>query len=104
MRLWRGNMALLLCRENYVFARRLAVTALAMVVVVIVGRYWLNGPTVESGILLLQLGLIAVLACLTYFTVAIRILKVDEVCIIYDFLFRKIVALMPRCNSWFSKC
>jgi len=100
---WQGHMALLLCRENRVFAVRMVVIALAMVVVAIVGRYWLNAFKVESGLLLLQLGLIAVLACLTYYTVAIRILKVDEVCIIYDFLIRKMEAHIPQCNSWFSR-
>jgi hypothetical protein len=89
--------------ENRVFAVRLVVIALAMVVVVIGGRYWINTPMMGSGLLLLQLGLIAVLSCLTYFTIAIRILKVYEVCIIYDFLYRKIEELMPRSTCWTSR-
>jgi len=98
--LWRGHMGLLLCKENRVFAKRLVLIALVMAIVVISGRYWINAPKMGSEVLLLQLALIAVLACLTYFTVAIRILKIDEVCIIYDFLFRNIVSHMPQCNSW----
>jgi putative peptidoglycan lipid II flippase len=101
--LWRGHIVLLLCRENRLFAGRLVVIAMAMAVVVIGGRYWINAPKIGSELLLLQLGLIAVLACMTYFTVAIRILKVDEVCIIYEFLFRKIAEHMPQYNSWFSR-
>ena len=65
-----------------------------MGVVVIGGGFWIDATGAGSGLMLLQLGLIAAVACSVYFTVAIRILRVDEVRLFYDFLRTRIGTLM----------
>ena len=101
--LWRGHRTLLLCRENRRFALRLIVSAAAMGVVVIGGRFWIDATGAGSGFLLLQLGLIAVVAGSVYFTVAIRILRIDDVRLIYDFLLSRIGAFLLRSNIGISR-
>lgn len=87
--LWRGYMKMILCRENLIFAGQLAVLAVVTGMVVAVGRLWIGLTDVGVGLLMLQLGIVAALVVAVYFTVAIRVLGIEDVRMIYAFLSSK---------------
>jgi hypothetical protein len=92
-------MKMILCRENLVFAGQLAVLAVVTGIVVAAGRLWIVGSVVEGGLLLLRLGIVAVLAVSVYFTVAIRVLGIEDVRLIYALLSSKCALLMPQSGN-----
>lgn len=93
--LWRGYMKMILCRENLVFAGQLAVLAVVTGIVVVAGKLWIVGSDVDGLLLILRLGIVTALAGTVYFTVAIRVLGIEDVRQIYAFLSAKCASLMP---------
>lgn len=94
--LWRGYMGMLFCRQNLVFAGKLAVLAGATSFVVAGGRLWIGESDLGVGLLTLKLSIVAALAAIVYLTVALRVLRIDEIRLLFTFLSAKFAFLTPR--------
>lgn len=94
--LWRGYLAMLFCIENLVFGGQLALLAVVMGVVLLAGKQWMITANADTGLLVLQLGVVAASAFAVYFTIAIRMLSIEGVQVVYIFLRSKCEWLMSR--------
>lgn len=94
--LWRGHMEILLSKKNLVFSAKLALLAVLTSVVVMTGRLWIGDADSDVGRLFLQLCIVSMIAVIIYFSVAIRMLGIEDIRLIYAFLSSKCASLMPR--------
>ena len=92
--LWRGYFGMLLSKENSTFFVQLTVASAITSVVVTIGKFWIGETWVKGWLLLMQLSIVGISAVLVYFTVAIRILRMESICSIYRFTYSKLAAFL----------
>jgi putative peptidoglycan lipid II flippase len=90
--LWRGEIQQVFSQANMKFAKQLLILCFLTGCVVMIGDEWIVTTNAETWVKVIELGLVAVLSAIVYFTLAIRVLKVDEICIIYVFITSKLKA------------
>ncbi len=97
--LWRGYMKMIFCKENLTFIGQLIVLVVVTGIVVEAGKYWILESNVSMGLLILQLGVVAAAAATVYFTIAIRVLGMEDVRLIYIFISSKCAMFIPESEN-----
>jgi putative peptidoglycan lipid II flippase len=94
--LWRGYMKMILSKANFMFIGQLMLLTLVTIVVAATSKSLIVNSDINLAILMLQISTVATLTFAFYVVVAIRILKLEEMHLIYTFFFTKFTSLMLR--------
>jgi putative peptidoglycan lipid II flippase len=86
--LWRGYWEMLLRKGCLIFVAKHAVLLVVTGSVTLVGKLWIDRAEVGAKLLFCQLLLVMASAGIVYLTVALRIVKLQEVQLIFTFFFK----------------
>jgi hypothetical protein len=87
---------MLLSKENFAFFVQLTLVSAITSVIVTIGKLWIGETWTKDWVLLIQLSVIGISAISVYITVAIRIFRMESICLIYYFVYSKVATfLMP---------